>query len=143
MNSKRDKETLHISVYSKIEALSGDVNEMTLYTEATYRHERNKAFLMYEETELSGMEGTKTLLTYDGVTLQIKRYGQTNSLLRIEKGIEFENNYQTPYGTFIMKTTGESILWEDSGQLSIELVYKLDINEDVSNVTIKIKAERK
>lgn len=143
MSSKLDKETLHISVYSRIEALSGDVNEMTLYTEATYRHERNKAFLMYEETELSGMEGTKTLLTYDGVTLQIKRYGQTNNLLRIEKGVEFENTYQTPYGTFIMKTTGESILWDDSGQLSIEFVYRLDINEDVSNVTIKIDAERK
>ena len=130
----------HITVYSKIETVDGDVNEMTLYTEATYKHERNKAFLMYEETEVSGMEGTKTLLTYDGVRLQIKRYGQTNSLLRIEEDVEYENNYQTPYGTFIIKTIGESIVWDDSDRLAIELVYRLDLNDEVSKVTIKIKA---
>ena len=139
MNSKLNQKT-HITVYSKIETVDGDVNEMTLYTEATYKHERNKAFLMYEETEVSGMEGTKTLLTYDGSMLQIKRYGQTNSLLRIEEDVEYENNYQTPYGTFIIKTIGESIVWDDSDRLAIELVYRLDLNDEVSKVTIKIKA---
>lgn len=140
MNSMSNHNKTHITVYSKIETVDGDVNEMTLYTEATYKHERNKAFLMYEETEVSGMEGTKTLLTYDGVRLQIKRYGQTNSLLRIEEDVEYENNYQTPYGTFIIKTIGESIVWDDSDRLAIELVYRLDLNDEVSKVTIKIKA---
>ena len=139
------KQTLQIKVHSHIVDGTGEVNEMTLYTQATYRHEHNKAFLMYDETEVSGMEGTKTLLSYDGKVLQIKRFGKMDSLLRIEVGETFENAYKTEYGLFLMKTTGKAIDWDDEMNLHIQFHYQLEIEGDQgkpSEVSIHIEAER-
>lgn len=142
----QSKQALQIKVHSQIIDGNGEVNEMTLYTSATYKHEHNKAFLMYEETEVSGMEGTKTLLSYDRKVLQIKRFGKTDSLLRIEVGESYENIYKTEYGLFLMTTTGKSIRWEDGMNLHIEFHYQLEIEGDHGNPTevrIHIEAERK
>ena len=100
------KQTYQIQVISKIEDSEGDINEMTLYTEATYKRSNKKAFLMYDETEVSGMENTKTLISFDGEIVQIKRVGALKSQLNIEKDVSHENLYATPYGTFLMKTKG-------------------------------------
>lgn len=140
-----NKETLQIKVDSQIQDGSGELSEMTLYTQATYKHDHGKAFLMYEETGVSGMEGTKTLLSFDGKVLQIKRFGKLDSLLRIEVGETFENNYKTEYGLFLLKTTGIAIRWEDGEKLHIEFHYQLEIEGDQgkpSEVRINIEAER-
>jgi uncharacterized beta-barrel protein YwiB (DUF1934 family) len=137
--------TIQVKVISQIIDSSGEKTDMTLYTPATYKHEHNKAFLMYEETEVSGMEGVKTLLSYDGKVLQIKRFGHLNSLLRVEVGETYENTYKTQYGLFLMKTTGKKIKWTDSGHLNIEFHYLLEIEGDPnppSEVHIIIEAER-
>lgn len=140
------KSTLQVKVFSQITDSSGEKTDMTLFTPATYKHEHNKAFLMYDETEVSGMAGVKTLLTYDGKVLLIKRFGQMSSLLRIEVGETFENAYKTQYGLFQMKTTGKSIKWEDEAALNIEFEYLLELEGDPnppSEVHIIIEAERK
>ncbi len=143
MESK--KNVYQITVFSHITDSVGEVNEMTLYTEATYKHEQKKAYLMYDETEISGLEKTKTLVSYDGKMVQIKRFGANSSVLKIEIDEMHENSYQTPYGTFIMRTTGKSIHWNDSDGLRIELKYLLEIEGDSnspSEVRIKIETKR-
>ncbi|MCA0384927.1 MAG: DUF1934 domain-containing protein [Firmicutes bacterium] len=130
---------INIEVASNIVDFEGTKNQISLFTEATYRHERGKAFLMYEETEVSGMEGTKTLLTYDGEMLQIKRFGANDSVLRIKADASFENVYHTPYGTFLMTTCGQRIDWHDEGKLHIELYYTLEIaGENQAPSTVQI-----
>ena len=139
------KKTYQIQVISKIEDSKGDVNEMTLYTEATYKRSGKKAFLMYNESEVSGMDNTKTLITYDGEVIQIKRFGDLKSQLDIEKDVLHENLYATPYGTFLMKTKGLEIVWNDTNAIDIELIYHLEIEsdkEEISKVHIKIDAKR-
>jgi len=140
-----DKKTLQIQVISKIEDQKGDVNEMTLFTEATYKRAHKKAFLMYDESEVSGLDHTKTLITYDGDIVQIKRVGALKSLLNIEKNVVHENLYATPYGTFLMTTKGLEVKWTDTEVLDIELSYLLEIEsnqEEVSKVHIKIDVKR-
>lgn len=134
-----------IQVTSKIEDSKGEVTELTLYTEATYKRIRNKAFLMYDETEVSGMENTKTLISYDGEVVQIKRFGDLKSQLNIEMGVTNENFYATPYGTFLMKTTGTHVIWNDADAIEIELSYLLEIEnneEEISKVHIRIDVKR-
>lgn len=139
------KQTYQIQVISKIEDSEGDINEMTLYTEATYKRSNKKAFLMYDETEVSGMENTKTLISFDGEIVQIKRVGALKSQLNIEKDVSHENLYATPYGTFLMKTKGLEIIWNDTDAIDIELSYLLQIEsdqEETSKVHIKIDVKR-
>lgn len=139
------KNSYQIQVISKIEDSKGDINEMTLYSEATYKRAHTKAFLMYEETEVSGMENTKTLISFDGKIVQIKRFGNLKSQLDIEKDVTHENLYATPYGTFMMKTKGLEIIWKDSDIINIELSYLLEIEsdqEEISKVHIKIDVKR-
>ncbi len=139
------KNAHQIQVFSKIEDSQGDANEMTLYTEATYKRIGNKAFLMYDESKVSGMENTKTLITYDGKIVQIKRFGDLKSQLNIEKDVVHENLYATPYATFLMKTKGLEIIWNDADGIDIELIYYLEIEsdkEDISKVHIKIDVKR-
>ncbi len=139
------KKSYQIQVISKIEDSKGDVNEMTLYTEATYKRIHKKAYLMYDETEVSGMENTKTLISYDGEVVQIKRFGDLKSQLDIEKDVLHENLYATPYGTFLMKTKGIEVIWHDTDAIDIELSYLLDMESDkdeISKVHIKIDVKR-
>lgn len=130
---------INIEVASNIVDFEGLPSQINLFTEATYRHERGKAFLMYEETEVSGMEGTKTLLTFDGDLLLIKRFGANDSVLRIKVDESFENVYHTAYGTFIMTTCGQRIDWHDTEKLHIKLSYTLKISgENQAPSTVQI-----
>ena len=133
---------MQIIVQSNITNSSGETDEMTLYTEATCRKDLKKTYVMYEETEISGMENTKTLLIYDGEKVQIKRFGQTDSVLTIKVDEIMENQYHTPYGTFNMSTLGRSIKWHFEQELDIELCYSLDIQGDRSEIKIKIESKR-
>ena len=140
-----EKQTLMISVYSSIKDAMGEINEMTLFTEATYRRDAKKAYIMYNESEVSGMEGTKTLLTLESDRVSIRRYGENSSLLKIELGKWNENIYNTPYGTFLIKTNGEHITWDDKDLLAIDLLYLLEVEGEgsvPSEVTIKIEQKR-
>lgn len=118
-----------IKIASRIVQADADPQETTIFTEATYEKKQSKSFLMYEESELTGMAGTKTLLSYDGKLVTIKRFGNLKSTLRIEIGTGIDNRYQTPYGFMPMKTYGKIIKWEDAPKLHIQLVYELETED--------------
>lgn len=139
-----EKQLLNIVVESQILDGFGEVNEMTLYTSATYNQIKDKSYLMYDESELTGMAGTKTLLTYDGQSVHIKRYGENTSTLIISPEVWHENAYHTPYGLILMKTFGKSLTWEKINTLNIHLTYLLEIEGETdkpSVVTIKIESK--
>ena len=52
-----------------------DSNTMELYTEGMLTHSDGKYIIEYDESELSGMGNTKTLLTVEGERVQLKRTG--------------------------------------------------------------------
>lgn len=132
---------MKIKIQSKIEDAQGEVSEFIIFTEATYKKAGAKEYLMYEETEGGGMEGTKTLLTYDGDHVSIKRYGEVNSDLGVHLGKTRENFYRTQYGIFVMHTTGKRIEWKTEGTLMIHLSYMLCMEgeDGCSNITIEIE----
>lgn len=132
---------MNVKIISKITDSDGEVNEMTLYTEATYQNTSQKSFLMYDESELSGLEGTKTLLVYDGEMVNIKRYGSVNSNINIVMGESVENIYRTQYGVFVMHTTGKQIYWSEKDGIRIQMTYQLVIEGDGTQTEISIEIE--
>lgn len=54
--------------------------------------------LTYQETELTGMEGTTTRFTIQGDSVVLTRTGSVNSQMVFQKGVRHSSLYETPYG---------------------------------------------
>lgn len=55
--------------------------------------------LTYDETELTGLEGTRTSFTIRDDTVTLSRTGQVNSQMVFQKGRQHSSLYETPWGT--------------------------------------------
>lgn len=87
-------------------------------------------FVFYDESEISGMQGTKTMLKIKKEVVQMSRSGANISKLTFEPGTSHESKYGTPYGEFIMETTTKSIDIDVDENLvgKIQVSYHLKIN---------------
>ena len=54
--------------------------------------------LTYDETELTGLEGTRTSFTIRDDTVTLSRTGQVNSQMVFEEGRQHTSLYETPFG---------------------------------------------
>jgi len=106
----------------------GDNNTVELITEGRLFIKDDAFCIEYEESEISGMEGTKTLISVHDGRILLERTGSCPSNLVFEKGRKYENFYYTPMGIFnigIYPTKIEHNLSEEKGEL--DLRYQLDI----------------
>lgn len=87
-----------ISVKSK-QLIDGQEETIELISEGKYYKDGDVYIAEYEESELSGMEGTKTTLVVEKDSLNIIRRGTTISDLVFKKGSAHTAYYTTPYGT--------------------------------------------
>lgn len=105
-----------------------DIVELT--TIGDLRFSKGKYYLTYNESEVTGMEGTTTSLEIDGQNQVImNRRGKNKSQLIIEKGKRHLCQYGTEYGTMLLGVTTDSIkstLSNKGGELSFK--YSLDVN---------------
>jgi uncharacterized beta-barrel protein YwiB (DUF1934 family) len=140
MDNRVDRQCV-IEIKSTIVTSSGEREEMVLTTQSQYQVKDGKGYLRYEESEISGMQGAKTLLKRDGDSVHIKRYGALNSLFIIEAGRQHETLYRTPYGEFLMQVEGKRTSWSDEGLLNIVVAYRLYMegNDETSDITIEIR----
>ncbi|MBE3578695.1 MAG: DUF1934 domain-containing protein [Caldanaerobacter subterraneus] len=118
-----------------------EVDTIELITEGSFYIKGNTFYVVYEESELSGMDGTTTTLkiTRDKVTLL--RFGTNKSKMIFEKNRRHETDYNTPYGKIllgIMSTDLAVDMGESGGEVRIK--YVLDINnQKVSNNELHLK----
>ncbi len=131
---------ISIKVSSQITNSLGETEELVLYANAQTQIKDENRYLIYEESEITGMEGTRTVLIYDKTHLTIKRFGNVNSNLKISPDETCENLYKTPYGVFTMMTKGHLIRWQER-PLEIDIDYDLEIigNDDKTRMIIEIR----
>lgn len=107
-----------------------DNNEeiMELVTPGSFYNKENAYYLVYDETEISGMEGTTTTVRAEDGYVNLIRFGTTSSNLKFRKGISDVSLYRTPYGVleltikpYIVKVN----INDDGGE--IKLNYELDL----------------
>ena len=75
-----------------------DPNETELMTEGTMELLPEGILLTYEETELTGMEGTTTTFEIKGPQVVLTRNGSVNSQMVFEEGRQHTSLYETPFG---------------------------------------------
>ena len=99
-----------------------------LVTLGRYHMEDDVHVLEYDETVISGAEGTTTTIRFGGDTILMERSGAEQSLLTIEKGKQVISTYDTPFGIFSIGFLGTKLDYAIAGQEGkLELCYHMDL----------------
>lgn len=113
---------------------NGDEKDpIELVTVGEYHYEDNKHFITYEESEMTGMEGTVTTLTIEGEKVTLMRTGNNNTQLIFEEGHRHINCYETPYGSLSVGVRANNVkvsLGNEGGEVSAK--YELEVNNSVA-----------
>ncbi|MCH4886938.1 DUF1934 domain-containing protein [Acidaminobacter sp. JC074] len=98
-----------IDIKSTIEQIDGEEQVIEMLTEGELFEKNGSIYLMYHESEVSGMEGSRTMLKIDHDVITMTRFGGTKSKIVFEVGHPMESVYHTPYGAFDMHVETESL----------------------------------
>ncbi len=120
------EEQIWLSIETKIHKVNEPVEEYTFETEGKKYHKGGADYVMYMESELSGMEGDKTVLKFKDGRCTMHRFGVHKSEIAFEEGVKIESTYHTPYGNFEMQTLASKVLF-DMALGEVELNYRLVI----------------
>lgn len=123
------KKNVKIKLLSK--QFDGDEkNIIELISEGTYMHKGSKSIIAYEETEATGMEGTRTTIyVHNDRLLTLVREGAVYSKMIIEAGKKHHCQYQTPYGMLNVGVSAMNIvssLGDNGGKLDFSYVIDVD-----------------
>ena len=134
------------NVMLKIEGIQkcsdGEENVIELITEGKLYEKENAVYLVYEETELSGMEGCTTTVKLVKDKISMKRFGSSNSEMVFEKGKRYVANYNTPYGNFDMEVLTMDMEYNinDASRGNVHIKYHVSLQGLVeSSNTLNIR----
>ena len=102
-----------------------------LTTEIAVREEDGRLVFSYDESAVSGMEGTKTEISFaknDRGLLFISRYGSVKTTFVLEKGVRHTCTYQTPYMPFemiVLTRSAVNTLTEKGGRLLLDYFIEI------------------
>lgn len=106
-------------------------DQMEFITEGKLYEKGEAIYLLYDETEISGMPGCKTRLKLKDGVIKMKRVGKSIGIdteIQFEKGKRYTGYYDTPYGAIQMEVLTNHI----ENTLSPDGTGTLDIDYDIS-----------
>lgn len=101
----------------------GEKEKIEVVTVGEFSINGDEFISTYDETEISGMEGTKTTLKIKGDKVVLHREGTTSTKMEFQKDNTQVALYNTPYGMLELKTSTKEL--------------DLDVNEKGGNISIK------
>ncbi|MCH1963842.1 DUF1934 domain-containing protein [Clostridium perfringens] len=101
----------------------GEKEKIEVVTVGEFSINGDEFIATYDETEISGMEGTKTTLKIKGDKVVLHREGTTSTKMEFQKNNTQVALYNTPYGMLELKTSTKEL--------------DLDVNEKGGNISIK------
>lgn len=107
----------------------GAIDSMEFYTEGSYYEKQGSQYLRYEESEISGLEGTTTFLKLSGEEAALIRNGSISSKMVFRLGCETKNKYSTAYGDFDLSILTQKLDIKVCNNLinSVYLKYRLSM----------------
>lgn len=120
--------------------------QMEFVTEGKFYEKGDSLYIVYDESEFSGMIGCKTSLRLLGGSVRMKRVGceiPQSTVMEFEKGKRYEGFYETPFGPFEMEIlTNEvqnTVSKEGKGFIDIDYHISLKgLSEGRSRLNIEI-----
>ena len=125
---------------------NGADNIIELETDGTFAFENGEGMLSYMESELTGLDGTKTSFAVGPLGVVMTREGNLNSRMVFEKGKKHNFLYETPFGSATMgvNTTNISVAFDEHGG-NMEIDYVVDFQHSVvghNMFRIKVSEQR-
>ena len=122
-----------------------DPDATELMTEGTMALTEDGIVLSYEESELTGMEGTTTTFEVKGPRVTLTRSGAVNSQMVFEEGRQHTSLYETPIGELSVDIQTSELkhnLSERGGLMEIK--YSIAVEHTVTGRNcFKIRVRRK
>ena len=112
-----------------IQQNSDGPDAMELVTAGQYGVSADEIRLTWEESELTGMEGTRTSLTVQPRMVRLDREGALNTSMEFEEGQKHYFLYETPFGSATMGLNTHRIrsrLGQHGGDILIDYVVDMD-----------------
>lgn len=119
-----------------------------LVTPGTYSLEGDVARFSYMESELTGMEGTKTTFEVRPSNVVLRREGTVNTEMVFEQGKKHFFMYETPFGAFTMGVSTNSIrskMNDNGGDLEIRCIVDMEnsiISRNVFRISVSEAARQ-
>ena len=124
-----DMRDVIISITGVQNDANGERDSAELVTAGKYGFENGECRFTYEESELTGLQGTRTTFTINPMGVVLRREGSLNSEMVFQQGRKNYFLYETPFGSATMGVDTRRIdtsLGEHGG--SLELDYNIDFN---------------
>lgn len=98
---------------------------------------------IYEESEISGMDGTTTTLNIKDKSMILERVGSINTNMEFKEGLTAVSLYNTPYGILDLNVDTKKLkinIDENGGEIHSKYVLGLEGQDGITTVLdIKIK----
>ena len=93
--------------------------------------------LSYQESELTGLEGTLTTIQVEGEQVTLMRAGEVNSQMVFQEGRRHLSMYNTPYGAMAIGVNTRHLMADlnDQGG-AIEIDYAIEIDHAIAGRNI-------
>lgn len=119
-----------ISIQGKQSFEAQDDDTIELVTEGCLEPDGDDGYtLSYQESELTGLEGTTTTFHITPERITLHREGTLNSEMIFQEGQKHFSLYETPYGGLMLGVNthrAKADFGEDGGNLSIRYALEVD-----------------
>ncbi|PKM47953.1 MAG: DUF1934 domain-containing protein [Firmicutes bacterium HGW-Firmicutes-8] len=112
----------------------GEVDSQELITTGSYYLKNGAYFIIYSESEVTGMSGTTTFLKAEPDRVTLNRTGTSRQKQVFESGQRRRANYITPFGVMYVAVTPSIVevnLTDAGGSINLEYVLEVE-NEKIS-----------
>ncbi len=121
----------------------GEADTIELITVGTFFIRPGSYYIVYNESAISGMEGTTTALKIEPTRVTLNRMGQAELKQTFEKGVWNEGCYVTPYGSMMVGVIPSKVevdLTDVGGSINLEYelqVGREKISDNMLSITVK------
>lgn len=134
-----------LSIQGRQEYAGQQPELIELVTEGTMTQLPEGWEVSYEESALTGMEGTTTTFRMEPGQVTLLREGKLQSTMVFREGESYDSLYQMELGTLMMTVRATQVSYELGAQGGvIQLAYKLDIeNSDAGTIRYRLDIQAK
>lgn len=135
-----------ITVNSFIDGASGEKDHMSLITEGTLTKEDDCYVVKYEESEITGLDGTTTTLKVAKDSVTLIRHGNVDTMMLFEVGKTHLTGYDTQYGSVMLGITAKNVnvdFSESGGNIKVDYILEYNRSYGGRNSLVVSVSEKK
>ncbi len=109
----------------------GEQDTITLVTKGSYHQKNNLYYILYKESEITGMEGTTTSIKAEAGRVVLNRMGTLEFRQVFEKNMLYQGVYMTTVGSMYIQVLPHKVevVLDDSGGF-INLEYDIHVDSE-------------